>query len=167
MKRRKEQDVPFRKGMTSMEFIIGGSHQGKRAYGKKQRASGLICYLDGATCLEEEVLSCEGIYNFHLLIRRTMESSKNQSIEVWERVWEEYINKLFKENPNIIIISDEIGGGIVPIDKFERMYREITGRVGCMIAKKSNRVVRVFCGIGTVMKEDGHTIYSSWEDEGK
>ncbi len=59
---------------------------------------------------------------------------------------------MIKENRKAVIISNEIGYGIVPIDKFERRYRELTGRICCEIAKESKEVHRVICGIGTIIK---------------
>lgn len=51
-----------------------------------------------------------------------------------------------------IIISDEIGCGIVPMDSFERLWREECGRALCDIAKNSTEVWRVQCGIGIKIK---------------
>ena len=51
-----------------------------------------------------------------------------------------------------ILVTDEIGYGIVPIDPFEREYREETGRICCLLAEKSEEVWRVCCGIGTRLK---------------
>lgn len=47
----------------------------------------------------------------------------------------------------VAIISDEIGCGIVPIDKADREYREQTGRLLTEIAKKCESVERIICGI--------------------
>ena len=41
--------------------------------------------------------------------------------------------------------ADEIGNGIVPLDAFEREYREQTGRAEILLAKKADEVVRVIC----------------------
>ena len=51
-----------------------------------------------------------------------------------------------------IVIMNEIGSGIIPLDKSEREWREISGRAGCIIADKAIEVVRVCCGIATVIK---------------
>jgi adenosyl cobinamide kinase/adenosyl cobinamide phosphate guanylyltransferase len=48
---------------------------------------------------------------------------------------------------SIIIISDEIGNGIVPADAFEREYRERTGRILARLASRADEVVRILCGI--------------------
>ena len=59
----------------------------------------------------------------------------------------------FVENcSNCIIISDEVGNGIVPIEAFEREYRERTGRILVELAKKAEEVERVICGIGQKIK---------------
>lgn len=54
---------------------------------------------------------------------------------------------------NCYIISDEVGLGLVPCDAFEREYREMVGRVLCLLVKECNRVHRVFCGIGVILQD--------------
>lgn len=51
-----------------------------------------------------------------------------------------------------IIVCQEVGGGVVPIDAFERDWREYTGRLCCDIAAQAERVYRVYCGIATCIK---------------
>ena len=41
---------------------------------------------------------------------------------------------------------------IVPLEAFDRRWREETGRALCILAQNSQRVVRVTCGIGQVIK---------------
>ena len=51
-----------------------------------------------------------------------------------------------------VIISDEVGCGVVPVDRFEREWRETVGRICCLFAKNAEQVVRVFCGVPMVLK---------------
>lgn len=51
-----------------------------------------------------------------------------------------------------VVIATEVGGGIVPADEREREAREAAGRLACLLAKKADLVIRVFCGIPTVIK---------------
>ena len=51
-----------------------------------------------------------------------------------------------------IVISREIGCGIVPMDPFERAYREAHGRILARLAERSEHVIRIFCGIAEVLK---------------
>ena len=60
--------------------------------------------------------------------------------------------QLLLEHPDCIIISDEIGNGIVPMEHEEREYRELTGRLLCELANKADRVERIVCGIGERIK---------------
>ena len=57
-----------------------------------------------------------------------------------------------EESPDTILISDEIGNGIVPMDPHEREYREQSGRVLIELAGRADEVVRVVCGIGQKIK---------------
>ena len=65
---------------------------------------------------------------------------------------EEEIFAFVENYPNCVIISDEIGNGIVPIEAFEREYRERTGRILVELAKRAEEVERVICGIGQKIK---------------
>ena len=51
-----------------------------------------------------------------------------------------------------VVISDELGCGLVPVEKFDRDWRETTGRYLCEIAKNSDKVYRVFAGIAVRIK---------------
>ena len=134
-----------------MILIIGGAYQGKKEYaynllnsnenkGYNKRNS-----LDGVTCKLEEIYTAPLIYHFHSLIQRAI-------MEEWDIY--EVVDILIERNPDVVIISNEIGYGVVPMDAMERRYREETGRVMCKIAKLSREVHRVVCGIGTVIKHD-------------
>ncbi|WP_283625305.1 bifunctional adenosylcobinamide kinase/adenosylcobinamide-phosphate guanylyltransferase [Clostridium butyricum] len=134
-----------------MIFIIGGENQGKLEYlfnistFKKE---------DVVDCLKVDELKAEEIlmsnkpviYNFNNLIKELLVVYDDE-----EKV-KENIKRMIKENRKSVIISNEIGYGIVPIDKFERRYRELTGRICCEVAKESKEVHRVICGIGTIIK---------------
>ena len=124
-----------------MRLIIGGAFQGKMEYAQKEYPG--IRWVDGAACSEEELLQCEGVYHFHLYIRKSMEKYEEMRL---------FADRIIRENPQIVIITDEIGYGLVPIDAFERRYREETGRICTRLAAFSERVDRVVCGIGLPIK---------------
>lgn len=82
------------------------------------------------------------IFNkFHLTVRKLLSRGWNQ---------ENITKALFAlENhcEKVIVISDEIGCGIVPMEKEERLWREENGRILCLIAAKAEKVERIICGI--------------------
>jgi adenosyl cobinamide kinase/adenosyl cobinamide phosphate guanylyltransferase len=59
---------------------------------------------------------------------------------------------LMERNPDVVLVSNELGYGVVPIDAFDRKYREGTGRLCCLLAKEATEVHRVVCGLGQVIK---------------
>lgn len=123
-----------------MIFIIGGAFSGKSDY-VKERFS-----LDACDCAGASPKTLEGaaaIKNFHLFVKGAVKEKRDMYFE---------IDVILKANPDIVIISDEVGSGVVPVDKFEREYREAVGRVHCYLAKKAEEVVRVVCGIGQTLK---------------
>jgi Adenosyl cobinamide kinase/adenosyl cobinamide phosphate guanylyltransferase len=126
-----------------IKLIIGGEYQGKRAFATKRYGIGSL--EDGASCSKETLYGCEGIYHFEIFIKRMMDERENISI---------ILDKIIEENPEIVIISTEIGMGLVPINKVERLYREQVGRICTELAKKAVCVTRVICGIGITLKEE-------------
>lgn len=51
-----------------------------------------------------------------------------------------------------VVIATEVGGGVVPIDAGERAAREAAGRLSVLLARRAQRVVRVFCGLPMELK---------------
>ena len=105
-----------------MILVIGGAFQGKRDFVKNKFG-------------EAEVFE-----NFHLKVRECMKNNGDVS---------ELTANAVKYD---IVISDEVGSGIIPLDKFDRDWRELVGRELCKIAAKADEVWRVNCGIGQRIK---------------
>lgn len=53
-----------------------------------------------------------------------------------------------------VVIATEVGGGVVPVDAGERTAREAAGRLSCLLAQRAEKVVRVFCGLPVILKEN-------------
>lgn len=60
--------------------------------------------------------------------------------------------RICRENPEVIIICDEIGCGIVPLEKSDRDYRENVGRIMCRVVERAEHVERLICGIPQRLK---------------
>ena len=126
-----------------MEMIIGGAYQGKTGYAKKEYP--LLNWADGDKVTEEELMRAQGVTDFQKYIRRELEEEKDVS---------ELAEQIILKNPDVILVSQEVGYGVVPVDAFDRKYREAVGRVCTKLAAYSHKVTRVVCGIGTVIKDD-------------
>ena len=53
---------------------------------------------------------------------------------------------------NSILIGDEISGGVIPISKFERQWRDETGNLYKFLAFKAGIVDRIFAGLPLRLK---------------
>lgn len=51
-----------------------------------------------------------------------------------------------------VITCAEVGSGVVPIDADECAWREQVGRLSAELARRADTVVRMVCGIPTVLK---------------
>lgn len=125
-----------------MELIVGGAYQGKWGYAQERFPH--VVWVDGGTCTLEGLLRAGGVYRFHVFLDRQM----RQGEEV-----QDLPELIMKENPGLVIVSDEVGYGVVPVDAHERAFREMVGRVCCKLAQRADRVHRVVCGIGTVIRD--------------
>jgi adenosylcobinamide kinase/adenosylcobinamide-phosphate guanylyltransferase len=54
----------------------------------------------------------------------------------------------------IVIVSNEVGMGIVPENDLARIYRDIAGSLNQRIAQISRKVVAVLAGIPLVLKDN-------------
>lgn len=109
-----------------MRLIIGGSGQGKLSYALS------LGYTmeDVATSLPCEKPILYGLQNL---------THENPGLTV-------------DDIPDCIVICDELGCGVVPLERAERDWREHTGRLCCDLAAKASQVDRIFCGIPMRLK---------------
>lgn len=131
--------------MSIIKLIIGGIANGKLDYIKK------LGYSDNAItdCSNyskdklSEIKNYAVIYKLNALIKMLMECGENPS---------EFVQKLIVEAKIEVIACDEVGAGIVPLERADRDYREAVGRICCEIAKQADEVVRVYCGVPNIIK---------------
>lgn len=117
-------------------IIIGGAFQGKTQYATKTYPG--LELTDGFNCPLDEIGNCVAVNEFHSFTRRWLLEGRTK----------EALLTMLENNRNLqLLISDEIGYGLVPIDDFEREYREFHGRVMTELAEKADCVERVVCGI--------------------
>lgn len=116
-----------------MILIIGGAGQGKLEY-----------------VLQKTGLGPEQV-------ARDPETARSRPVFAGVEQWPELEeNELLAANPEIILICDEVGSGVVPADPEQRLRRE-QGGTGCAAAwrARAERVERIFCGLSMVLKGEG------------
>lgn len=139
-----------------MKLIIGGLAQGKLYYVLQKEGNEQCIIYDGVLPEERQIQEAWKeagsqektlvINHFHHVVKKELAGKRTP--EELEADVMEFVEK----HPEVILICDEIGNGIVPVDAFERTYREQTGRILIRLAQKADEVVRVLCGIGQRIK---------------
>lgn len=145
-----------------MILVIGGRSQGKREFVQQnlipEADAGTVRWASGGDGGWESYMNSRYCCDFHLFIRRLMshELGVGADGDPWkpgdEKQMEEILKALLEDAPDRILVTDEIGYGIVPADAMERQYREETGRLCCLAAKEADEVWRVLCGLGQRIK---------------
>ncbi|NLO84824.1 MAG: adenosylcobinamide kinase [Clostridiales bacterium] len=108
-----------------MKLYIGGAYQGQQELAELENEGAII------------------MSAFHEKVREILAQETDPR---------EFALQLCITSPDAVIVSDEIGSGIVPISAEERAWREAVGRALCIIAQHSQSVTRVVCGIGVRIK---------------
>ena len=123
-----------------MILITGGAYQGKTAYVKAHVQYEIT---DGAVCDFDAAKSSKVLRNYHCLVRRLIDSGMDA---------ERYTREFCIADPDCIVLIGEVGSGIIPAEKQERLWRENVGRAGCILAEHADSVIRLVCGIPTAIK---------------
>ena len=124
-----------------MEMIIGGAWQGKEAYARKKWPA--VEFREGGTLTREELLKAEGVLRFHEYIHHAL--LRGESLE-------NLAQELIDFNPRMILVTQELGCGLVPMEAFDRRSREETGRICTQLAAFSTSVTRIICGLPVCLK---------------
>lgn len=127
-----------------MKLVIGGYAQGKLNYVLQKYGVETSRILDGE--IPKNIEEQRGI----IVVNHLHHWIKSRIVQ--DGCPEEEIFDFVENYPDCVLISDEVGNGIVPIEVFEREYRERTGRILVELAKKAEEVERVICGIGQRIK---------------
>ena len=122
-----------------MIMITGGAFQGKTEFAKTRFSLKNEDIIDCGNCDLDEVPDAKCVRNYELAVKRLIARGTDPLA--------------FTEQLKCdIILMNEIGSGIIPLEKSERVWREMTGRAGCIIASKAETVYRVCCGIAAIIK---------------
>ena len=114
-----------------MVLIAGGMAQGKLEFAR--RALGVTAWSEGA--LGEE--NC--VHGLHRAIRALPEPEA--AVSAW-----------LEAHPDGVIICDEVGCGVTPLDRADREWREKVGRICCDLARQARAVYRIYCGMEVKLK---------------
>lgn len=133
-----------------MIFVTGGAYQGKgKAAGEllglsEQAFAARVLAETEAGRIPERIRAGEQdiILAYHEIIRRAAAAGEDTDA---------LTKRVIAAHPAVVVM-DEVGYGIVPIERAERDYREAVGRAGQLLAADAEAVYRVVCGIAQCIK---------------
>lgn len=149
-----------------MILVTGGAYQGKLEFAKSICEKERPVIAEGEDASLEELAQADIIAHFHLFIKRLMkeektgesENEKSRRMEACPRAnmqaenIADTVKELIQKNPTVILEITQLGCGVVPMDSFDRLYRETVGRIGCRLAQQAEQVYLVNCGIPKRLK---------------
>ena len=128
-----------------MHIVFGGAYNGKRQYVLTQLAS--EPYEEYRGEIPSEACNTVIISDFEQLV---MTYRQMDELEVAKTIVAR-IQALSKQ-VKVICICNDIGRGIVPIDRDERFIRDACGRVYQALFQEAESIVRVWYGIAERIK---------------
>ncbi len=122
-----------------MILIIGGAAQGKLDYALRfyQLTPSDVAH-DFETARTKAIF-----YGLHYAVRAALSNGEDPKAAM---------ARVIAVNPSVIVICDEVGGGVVPMDPEQRQWRESVGRLCCDLASEADQVLRIFCGLSMTLK---------------
>ncbi len=95
---------------------------------------------------EQTVLvDCLGVLISNLLFNDFKEDEIRKKVN-------EVVNAISKSKFTTIIVSNEVGTGIVPDNPLSRTFRDLIGSANQVLAKNADRVIYMQCGIPVTIK---------------
>lgn len=125
-----------------MVLIVGGKAQGKLDYVKR-----VLGVPEEAVARDADAARTARVFDGCAgWVRLRLRAGADPDAEM---------DALLEENPGLVLLFDEIGCGVVPVEREERLWRETVGRMTCRLARRAERVERVLCGLPMTLKGEG------------
>jgi len=86
------------------------------------------------------------------LLQDFREDAPTASLPVWERERAEFLQWLNATHNPVLLISNEVGAGIVPLSPVSRRFQDEQGRLNQALAALCEQVTLVVAGIAVPIK---------------
>ncbi len=98
------------------------------------------------------LIDCMGLFISNLMAAET--NDKKIEIKVWQ-----VIEQIKRCSTDVIVVSNEVGMGIVPDNLLARRFRDLLGKTNQMLAQSADTVIMMYAGIATAIKGEKRCNY--------
>lgn len=118
-----------------MRLYIGGCFQGQAELARAETG------IEPEDVTRDEALLAPAIDHFHELLRGLTPAEARA-----------FATELMEVNPGCVVVCDEVGMGVVPMEPEGRQWREAVGAAMCLLASHAESVTRAVSGIPVKLK---------------
>ena len=135
-----------------MILVTGSEASGKKTYVKSlgftEEDMSFDPYSDAPV-----ILNVERAVFLALKEKEEEAASADERVERTEKAKINEAALLFEQLKNKKVVTiNEVGSGVIPAERAERLGREASGRLSVLLAKEAEQVVRMVCGIPVMLK---------------
>ncbi len=98
------------------------------------------------------LIDCLTVY-----VDNVMSARRGDSVKI-QKDFDELCHEIQRSQCSIILVSNEVGCGIVPAFRSGRRYRDILGQLNQRIAAIADRVILMVAGVPLTLKRDGRLL---------
>jgi len=158
--------------MGKVTLVTGGSRSGKSTFAEDiLKEEDEVLYIATAIVTDDEMkeridrhresrnhkwTTYEGFKDLHIAEENLEEDISRETLDlIYKNIENEFkmlLDEVKKGNSNLIMVTNEVGMGLVPEYKLGRIFRDFAGWINQFLAKNSEEVYLVTCGIPLKIK---------------
>lgn len=96
--------------------------------------------------IEAAIVDCLAVWLGNLMYRFEDESARGAHIDA-------FLDTLKRPSCSIVIVTNEVGMGIIPADAITREYRDLAGGLNQKVAAIADRVIFMVSGLPLILKD--------------
>ncbi len=97
------------------------------------------------------ILDCLTFFVSNLLMRETARTLEEVETQVLSRL-KEFLHRAKEMGLSVIVVTNEVGTGVVPDNPLARGFRDLAGRASQAVAKQADQVFLMVAGIPLAVK---------------
>jgi adenosylcobinamide kinase/adenosylcobinamide-phosphate guanylyltransferase len=114
--------------------------------------TGLAQALRGQDASHVLVIDCMTLWLSNALLQDFREDAPTAPLPTWQAERDKFLEWLSLARVEVLLISNEVGGGIVPLAPMARRFQDEQGRLNQMLAAACDEVTLVVAGIAVPIK---------------